>query len=186
MLNQILALESAVMSTTIMFIILGLSFVLLGIKIFNIIKLQRFYRKSVKLIGLRPKNWATIITSMFLFPSFIIMIIYTSAFNPIPESFCLTAVLLLFTVTVVLMSFTKCAVISTGVITSTRFIPWSEVYDYYINREKCSVIFSCNMKGGLSLVGTSFPLSFDRRDIDNLIKILDSNKNKFSDNMVVR
>ncbi|MCK9574993.1 MAG: hypothetical protein WCX32_00615 [Clostridia bacterium] len=73
-----------------------------------------------------------------------------------------------------------------GIYLFSKFIQWENLHDFYINEKKCKVVLSTNWKGPLSLIGTTFPLEFDKDKLELLKKILTENRNKFFANLEIR
>lgn len=68
--------------------------------------------------------------------------------------------------------------------TGARVIFWHNVYDYYIDKKRKAVIFSNNIKGGLTLKGLTRPLKYRIEDEEELEKFLE--KRRFVNKIVIR
>lgn len=185
-MNSLLAMQSTLLSKIMFIVVAVLTVLLLGYKIFSVVKMQIRYRKAIKLIQLKSKNIGYLIIAIVLVPCLIISSIFIAKLNMLSEMICLVVTLSCIIASLTIISFSKCAIVDTGVYTPTKFISWANMYDYYINREKQTIMFSSNMKGGLTLVGTTMQLNYNKDEEEKIIFILENNKNRFLDNVVLR
>lgn len=185
-MESLLALKSILLTKILFILVAVITVMFLGYKIFLILKMQKKYKKAVKLIELKSMSLGYLIIAIVLFPCLIISAVSIAKLNMLVEMICVVVSFVTIIASFTVISFSKCAIVDTGVCTSTKFISWANMYDYYINRKNRTIIFSSNVKGGLTLVGTSMQLRYNKEDEEKIILILEKNKNRFLDNAVVR
>lgn len=78
------------------------------------------------------------------------------------------------------LAFSRSAVVDRGVYCGCRFYDWYHVHDYLIDEEKGVVVLSANKYTFQTLMSTTPPLKVAKNDIQKLKFILSKNKNKFS------
>jgi hypothetical protein len=91
--------------------------------------------------------------------------------------------------TVALLIITQCS--TSGITAEAVFIggkiyEWHDIYDYYIDKTRRTVIFSSNVKGGLTLKGVTRPLKYRAQDEENLESYLESQKGKYLNKIIIR
>lgn len=80
----------------------------------------------------------------------------------------------------VLSIFTKAALTSSGIFLFTKFIPWHNLYYYFIDETKHTVVVSSNDSEWMSFAGASLPLKFKDDDLEKVKTILSNNKSPFT------
>jgi len=78
-----------------------------------------------------------------------------------------------------IMYFSRAAIVDRGIYIAGRFIDWHRLYYYYVDEDKHSFILSTNKKGPYALKGVFGPCRFDRIDEEKVKFILNKNRNKF-------
>lgn len=73
-----------------------------------------------------------------------------------------------------------------GIYANGRFYAWFNIHDYYIDIMNKKIIFSSNIKGGLTLKGLTIPLKYADKDENLLKEILEKQNNKFIKRIVIR
>lgn len=79
-----------------------------------------------------------------------------------------------------ILAFSKSAVVDRGVYCGSRFLDWYHVHDYLIDESKGVVVLSANKYTFQTLMATTPPMKVAKNDIPKLKFILSKNKNKFS------
>ncbi|MDD4002984.1 MAG: DUF5673 domain-containing protein [Clostridia bacterium] len=70
--------------------------------------------------------------------------------------------------------------------TGGKITYWHNIYDYYIDKKRRTVIFSNNIKGGLTLKGLTKPLKYKKEDEEKLEKYLEQHKSKHFNKIIIR
>lgn len=73
-----------------------------------------------------------------------------------------------------------------AVFISGKAYEWHDIYDYYIDKNRRTVIFSSNVKGGLTLKGVTRPLKYRVEDGEKLESYLESQKGKYLNKIIIR
>ena len=116
---------------------------------------------------------ALIIAAWFYIQDYIIILSVTAALG-----FCIMYMLVL--------QFSVSGITKEGLFVSGRAIEWHNIYDFYIDKNHRKVIFSSNVKGGLTLKGLTSPLKYKEQDEEPLEKYLDGLKSKYLKRIVIR
>lgn len=88
-----------------------------------------------------------------------------------------------------LMIVTQCSasgITSEAVFINGKIYEWHNIYDFYIDKNRKTVIFSNNVKGGLTLKGVTRPLKYRAQDEEELEKYLESHKGKYLNKILIR
>lgn len=93
---------------------------------------------------------------------------------------CLLLTMLTVEFLLVVMAFSRSAVVDKGVYAGFKYLEWYDVHDYIIDEDRGLVILTANKNTFSTLLGTTPPLKVSRNDIAKLKFILNKNKNKFS------
>lgn len=73
-----------------------------------------------------------------------------------------------------------CGITAEALYSGGRIIYWRSVYDYYIDKKRKVVIFSNNIKGGLTLKGLTRPLKYKPSDEQKLEEYLAQLSKRFN------
>ena len=103
-----------------------------------------------------------------------ILIISLIGFYAIAASFMVIIISLM--VLFVFMLRLKCAVLETGIIVPYKFIDWSHLFDYSINKDEKTVFFCGNKQGFDTVFAATTRLCFEQDDLDDLVHILNHHK----------
>ena len=95
-------------------------------------------------------------------------------FNRIAASFMVIIVALM--VLFIFMLRLKCAVLETGIIVPYKFIDWSHLFDYSVNKDMNTIFFCGNKQGFDTVFAATTRLEFADEDLDALIAILNNHK----------
>ncbi len=76
--------------------------------------------------------------------------------------------------------FTKAALTSSGIFLFSRFIPWHNLYYYFIDEKRNTVVVSSNDNEWMSFAGASLPLKFRSDELEKVKIILENNKSPFT------
>lgn len=80
----------------------------------------------------------------------------------------------------------KSGITAEGVYVSGRFYEWFMIHDYYIDKPHKRIIFSSNIKGGLTLKGLTEPLKYDAEKESYLENFLEKQNSKFLKRIIIR
>lgn len=84
------------------------------------------------------------------------------------------------------MQYFACGITKEALFVSGKEIEWHNIYDYYIDKTRRKVIFSNNVKGGLTLKGLTPPLRYEKNDEETLEKFLEGHKGKYFKRIIIR
>lgn len=145
-------------------------------KIRELTKKQDELNSAIVLVPLYKKKFALLLGVGVMFLLALISILgifkYGYAIQMISLAIGLLSVASIF----ICMMKCKFAVLSTGVLLPYRFVEWSEIYDYII--EKDTVIFTGDGMGRYTLSSTTVKMKFNAVDLKKLEKVLAKNKRK--------
>ena len=143
--------------------------------------LQKSFRHSIVLIPLY-KGRNTLFFGLVFFAACDLVCAYFLVV--IGSVFIYLYLMIIFTsclVTCIGMLLSRHAVTDSGIVIPYRFIEWHNLYDYYV--DGCTVIFSGNVKGQITLISTTLPMKFNQDDLGKLEYILNKNKVKHKSNI---
>jgi hypothetical protein len=78
------------------------------------------------------------------------------------------------------MGYGVCGITSEALYSGGKIIYWRNIYDYYIDKKRRTVIFSSNIKGGLTLKGLTRPLKYKPSDEQKLQQYLTELSRRFN------
>lgn len=100
--------------------------------------------------------------------------------------YALTAAIVFCIIYMFILQFSVSGITKEALFVSGRKIEWHNIYDYYIDKNRRKVIFSNNIKGGLTLKGLTSPLKYKLQDEDTLENFLDGLKSKYLKRIIIR
>lgn len=86
----------------------------------------------------------------------------------------------------VILQKSVCGITTQALFVNGKIMEWHTVYDFYIDKNRKIVIFSGNVKGGLTLKGLTKPLKYKAEDEEKLEKYLESHISKRFNKIVIR
>ena len=98
----------------------------------------------------------------------------------------LTVLLLCGVVSMVLLQISVSGVTEEGLFVCGRLIEWFNIHDFYMNKTLKTVIFSNNIKGGLTLKGLTVPMSYNAEDEEKLEQFMLEHHNKSRTRIIIR
>lgn len=85
-----------------------------------------------------------------------------------------------------IMQYSPGGITKSALHTGGKITYWHNIYDYYIDKKRRTVIFSNNVKGGLTLKGLTKPLKYKREDEEKLEKYLEQHKSRHFNKIIIR
>lgn len=149
---------------------------------FIIAKSNKFKKQDIvlKLYG------SFVYTAIFTFISLCIIISLLYFYKIDIYSFILSVALLSGIAHILFAQISVCGITKQALYVNGKILEWHNIYDYYIDKNKKIVIFSSNVKGGLTLKGLTKPLRYDKNDEEKLEKFLESHKSKYFNKIIIR
>ena len=150
--------------------------VISAIKSAKLLRLSRYFRRSMILVPLyKRRTLATLLSAVFFGSAVVsvvlalltgLLLIFISLAVIAFSVFCLLTV----------MASVRFAVVDAGVLVPYRFIAWHELYDYYLDGNQ--IIFSGDTHGRRTLTSTTVKMRFNVQDVHKLNIVLQQNRVK--------
>lgn len=157
-------------------VIAVLTALIVAVKSTRLLRLQRYFRRSMILVPLYKRRTLTVLLSAVFFVLAIgsvatglltgQILIFVSLAVIAFSAFCMLTV----------MGSVRFAVVDAGVLVPYRFIAWHELYDYYLDGNQ--IIFSGDTHGRRTLTSTTVKMRFNAQDGHKLNIVLLQNRVK--------
>ncbi|MBR2349480.1 MAG: hypothetical protein IKA77_02550 [Clostridia bacterium] len=147
-----------------------------ALSLWKLFKLNKLFNEGKVIARLHKRSKWPYFGLAFLGVCFIadVLIISLIGYYAIAASFMVIIVALM--VLFIFMLRLKCAVLETGIIVPYKFIDWSHLFDYSVNKDMNTIFFCGNKQGFDTVFAATTRLEFADEDLDALITILNNHK----------
>ena len=145
-------------------------------KVSKLAKLKRYFRKSMILVPLYKNRMLAFVFSMLFFIVAVASVLLAVSTGQVLIFVSLAVCALSSFWLVSGMGSVRFAVVDAGVLIPYRFIPWHELYDYYLDENV--IIFSGDRHGRRTLSSTTIKMRFNTQDAHKLRLVLQQNRVK--------